>query len=49
MDKEDVVHMYSGIQLSHKSKQYNAICSNMGATKDYHTNKGNQKDRHHIV
>ena len=37
MDKEDVVHTYHGIQLSHKSEQYNATCSNMGATKNYHT------------
>ena len=29
MDKEDVVHIYSGILLSHKEKWNNAICSNM--------------------
>ena len=34
MDKEDVVCVY--IQLSHKEKQNNAICSNLGATRDYH-------------
>ena len=32
MDKEDVVHIYSGILLSHKKEQNNAICSNMDAT-----------------
>ena len=29
MNKEDVVHIYSGILLSHKKEQNNAICSNM--------------------
>ena len=37
MDKEDVVCIYSGILLSHKKTQNNAICSNMDATRDYHT------------
>ena len=29
MDKEDAVHIYNGILLSHKKEQNNAICSNM--------------------
>ena len=29
MDKEDVVHIYNGIRLSHKKEGSNAICSNM--------------------
>ena len=37
MDKEDVIHVYNGILLSHKKEQNNAICSNMDATRDYHT------------
>ena len=37
MDKEDVVHIYNGILLSHKKEQNNAICSNMGRPRDYHT------------
>ena len=37
MDKEDVIHIYNGILLSHKKEQNNAICSNMYATRDYHT------------
>ena len=36
MDKEDVVHIYNGILLSHK-KEWNAICSNMDGPRDYHT------------
>ena len=36
MDKE-VVHIYSGILLGHKKERNNAICSNMDATRDYHT------------
>ena len=37
MDKEDVVHIYNGILLSHKKEQNNVICSNTDATRDYHT------------
>ena len=36
-DEEDRVHIYNGILLSHKEEQKNAICSNMLATRDYHT------------
>ena len=37
MDKEDVVHIYNGILLSHKKERNNAVSSNMDATRDYHT------------
>ena len=37
MDKEDVVHTYNGISLSHKKEWNNAICSNMDGPRDYHT------------
>ena len=37
MDKEDVVHIYDGILLSHKKEQNNAIWSNMYGPRDYHT------------
>ena len=36
MDKEDVVHIYNGILLSHKKEQNNAICSNMDGPRDCH-------------
>ena len=36
MDKENVVHIYNGILLSHKKEWDNAICSNMDETRDYH-------------
>ena len=32
-----MVHIYNGMLLSHKKTQNNAICSNMDATRDYHT------------
>ena len=32
MDKEEVIHTYSGILLSHKKQINNTICSNMGWT-----------------
>ena len=44
MDKENVVHLYNGIVLSHKKEQNNAFCSNMDATRDYHT-KWNKSER----
>ena len=37
MDKEDVVHIDNGTLLNHKKEQNNAICSNMSANRDYHT------------
>ena len=38
MDKEDVVHIYNGILLSHlKQEQNNAICSDMDGPRDCHT------------
>ena len=37
MDKEDVIHVYNGILLSHKKEWNNAICSNMDGPRDYHT------------
>ena len=36
-DKEDAVHIYNGILLSHDKEQNNAICSNTDATRDYPT------------
>ena len=44
MDKEDVVHIYNGILLSHRTKQNNIICSNMDGLRDYHT-KWSKADR----
>ena len=44
MDKEDVVHIYNGILLSYKKKQYNAICSNMDAMGDNHTNGNTERE-----
>ena len=37
MDKEDVVHIYSGILLSHKKGQNNATCSDTDGPRDCHT------------
>ena len=37
MDKEDAVHRYNGILLSHEKEQNNAICSDMDGPRDYHT------------
>ena len=37
IDKEDVVHIYNGILLSHKKERNNAICSNTDGPRDCHT------------
>ena len=44
MDKDDVVHIYNGLLLSHKKEQNNAICSNTDATRDSHA-KWNKSDK----
>lgn len=36
MDKEDVIHVYNGILLSHKKERNNTICSNKDGLRDYH-------------
>ena len=36
-DKEDAVHIYNGILLSHNKEQNNAICIKTDATRDYPT------------
>ena len=37
MDKEDVVHIYSGMLLGHKKEWNNTICRNMDGPGGYHT------------
>ena len=51
MDKEDVVHIYNGILLSHKKKQNNAICSNLGGPRDCPTelSKSERERQNHII
>ena len=41
---KDEVHIYSGILLSHKIEQNNAICNNMNGPRDCQTER-NQSDR----
>ena len=36
MGKEEVVHIYNRILLSHKQERNNAICSNMDGPSDCH-------------
>ena len=37
MDKEDVVHIYTAILLSHIKNEIMPFASNMDANRDYHT------------
>ena len=41
-------HTHSGILLSHKKERKNAICSNMDATRDYHTKQSNSERERQI-
>ena len=36
-DKEDVVHIYNGLLLTHKKEWNNAVCGNMDEPRDCHT------------
>ena len=37
VDKEDVVHIYNGILLTHQKEWDNAICSNMNEPRECYT------------
>ena len=45
MDKEDVVHIYNGILLSHKKEWNFAIRSNMDGPRDCHTEWVSQTEK----
>ena len=47
MDKEDMVHTYNGILLSHK-KEHNAICSNIDGPRDCHTEWSKSDTERHL-
>ena len=48
MDREDMVHIYSGVLFSHKKERNNAICSTLGGPRDYHTKwSKSEKDKYH--
>ena len=51
MDKEDVVHIYTGILLSHKKEQNNSICSNMDGPRDCHIEcrKSDTERQYHMI
>ena len=36
MNKEDIVHLYNRVLLSHKKECSDAICSNIDGPRDYH-------------
>ena len=50
MDKEDVVHIYNGMQLGHKKEWNDTICSNMDGPRDYHTKwSKSEKAKYHMI
>ena len=48
MDKEDVVHIYNAILLSHKKEWNNTICSNMDSTRKYNAKWSKSEGERHI-
>ena len=50
-DREDVVHIYNGILLSHKNKERNAVCTNMMDLVIIILSEISQteKDKYHII
>ena len=48
MDKDDVVRKYSGILLSHKKEQNNAIRCNTDTTGDYRTKQSKSERERQI-
>ena len=45
MDKEDVVHIYNGILLSHKGERNWVICRDVDGPRDCHTEWVSQKEK----
>ena len=45
MNKEDVVHIYNGILLSHKKERNWVICRDVDASRDCHTQEVSQKEK----
>ena len=50
MNKEEVVHIYNGILLSHNEEWNNAICRNMDGLSDYYIKwKKSEKDKYTMI
>ena len=49
MDKEDAVHKYNGVLLSHQKEWNNAICSNMDKSGDHPKRSKSYKDKYYMI
>ena len=51
MNKEDVLHIYSGILFSHKKEWDGAICNNKDSPRDIILNEVGQteKEKYHMI
>ena len=50
MDKEDVIHTYKGILLSHKKEWNNAICGNVDGPRDGRVKwSKSEEDKYHMI
>ena len=49
-DKEDVVHIYNGLLLSHKKEQNSAICRDVDVPRDCHTDwSKTERDKYCVI
>ena len=50
MDKEDVVHIYNGILLSHRKERNSAICRHVNRPRDCHTERSkSEREKYRII
>ena len=50
MNKEDIVHLYNRVLLSHKKECSDAICSNIDGPRDYHIKWSKpEKNKYHMI
>ena len=50
MTKEDVIHIYNGVTLSHKREWNNAICRNVDGPENYCTKwSKSDKDKYYMI
>ena len=49
MNKEDVVHIYNGILLSHKKEQNGVICRDVDGPIECHTERGRSEREKEIL
>ena len=49
VDKKDMVYIHNGKLLSHQKERNNAICSNIGGSRDFHTKPSKSERERQIL